>query len=335
LIYPDQFSHIEHPSTLASLSEATIVHVKWLIKDRRGLLLPPFPYRHKGHIYYCLEGEGWYWKKEVEQALKLYPEDISLLEAIEFKTSEEKPFKFIKELYAQREELAHKGQEGIALLIKAGLNSIYGKLAQKVGSRQFYHPYYAGLVTSHVRTRMFEAAAQNPKAIISFETDGIYAMRELDIEVREGLGNWKMEKHQDVLFLQNGFFMSRGKVRHRGLMIDEFDTQTILSLWRRMKLLITIPIFSRRLVSWRLARALKLNPGQWYTYKGIIRPLTSKYDIPRTLALYKRYPDKSYWPLVSYSKVADIQERYKSKVNSFILDQTDPYLLDLKSEMEV
>jgi hypothetical protein len=182
---------------------------------------------------------------------------------------------------------------------------------------------------------MFEAAAQNPKAIISFETDGIYAMRELDIEVSEGLGNWKMEKHQDVLFLQNGFFISRGKVRHRGLMIDEFDTQTILSLWRRMKLLITIPIFSRRLVSWRLARALKLNPGQWYTYKGIIRPLTSKYDIPRTLALYKRYPDKSYWPLVSYSKIADIQERYKSKITSFILDRTDPYLLDLKSEMEV
>jgi hypothetical protein len=264
----------------------------------------------------------------------MYPEDISLLEAIEFKTSEDKPFKFIKELYAHREELSHQGQEGMALLIKAGLNSIYGKLAQKVGSRQFYHPYYAGLVTSHVRARMFEAAAQNPKAIISFETDGIYAMRELNVDVNEGLGKWKKEKHQDVLFLQSGFFISSGKIRHRGLMSDEFDVRTIQKLWEQKKLLITIPVFSRRLVSWRLAKTLKLNPGQWYIYKGIIRPLTPKYDIARTLALFRKYSDKNYWPLVSYSRISDIKI-HNGKITSFILDHTDPYLLDLKSEMEV
>ncbi len=68
-------------------------------------------------------------------------------------------------------------------VIKLILNSVYGKLAQFVGSSNKVpncaNPYYAAAITAYCRRRLLEAALIDPTAIVFFATDGIMATRPL------------------------------------------------------------------------------------------------------------------------------------------------------------
>jgi hypothetical protein len=68
-------------------------------------------------------------------------------------------------------------------VLKLILNSVYGKLAQFVGSSNKVptcaNPYYAAAITAYCRRRLIELAMVDPSAIIFFATDGIIAKRPL------------------------------------------------------------------------------------------------------------------------------------------------------------
>jgi hypothetical protein len=68
-------------------------------------------------------------------------------------------------------------------VLKLILNSVYGKLAQFVGSfnkvPNCANPYYAAAITAYCRRRLIELAMVDPSAIVFFATDGIMATRPL------------------------------------------------------------------------------------------------------------------------------------------------------------
>jgi hypothetical protein len=68
-------------------------------------------------------------------------------------------------------------------VLKLILNSVYGKLAQFVGSSNKVpncaNPYYAAAITAYCRRRLIELAMVDPSAIVFFATDGIIATRPL------------------------------------------------------------------------------------------------------------------------------------------------------------
>src|SRR5580692_2073406 len=72
---------------------------------------------------------------------------------------------------------------GLLTGVSSILNSVYGKLAQFVGSSNKVpncaNPYYAAAITAYCRRRLIELAMVDPSAIVFFATDGIMAIRPL------------------------------------------------------------------------------------------------------------------------------------------------------------
>jgi hypothetical protein len=68
-------------------------------------------------------------------------------------------------------------------VLKLILNSVYGKLAQFVGSSNKVpncaNPYYAAAITAYCRRRLIELAMTDPSAVIFKATDGLLATRPL------------------------------------------------------------------------------------------------------------------------------------------------------------
>jgi hypothetical protein len=119
-----------------------------------------------------------------------------------------RPFSILRELYAKRrtikdrieaknkeidrvnKERSARGESELPYeydimekVLKLILNSVYGKLAQYVGSAdkvpKCANPYYAAAITAYCRRRLLEAALIDPRAIVFFATDGIMATRPL------------------------------------------------------------------------------------------------------------------------------------------------------------
>jgi hypothetical protein len=125
--------------------------------------------------------------------------------------TDEKPFSFIKDLFEYRALLPKKDMRGE--VVKLGINSVYGKLAQRVGKKghppKFAGPWHAAAITAGTRRVLIEAALTNPGNVIAFATDGIYTKRLLDVYVPETkqLGHWELKtaKHGGA-FIQSGIY---------------------------------------------------------------------------------------------------------------------------------
>lgn len=160
-----------------------------------------------------------------------------------------KPFAILKDLYAKRrqikddiesknKEIEKLNKERVAKgeaelpyeynilekVIKLVLNSVYGKLAQFVGSSNKVpncaNPYYAAAITAYCRRRLLEAALIDPDAIVFFATDGILATRPLhrlpilikgveNCPKRRSLDRVKDEKLGDAISLGDWEYVQR------------------------------------------------------------------------------------------------------------------------------
>ena len=108
---------------------------------------------------------------------------------------------------------------------KLPLNSIYGKMAQRVGGMETpsgwmkppptANPYYAAAITANCRRRLVEAALTNPHSVVAFMTDGIVTNKPLDLPnmVDEGsdsnLGDWEYSPVEGGTFLHAGVYNMR------------------------------------------------------------------------------------------------------------------------------
>jgi hypothetical protein len=178
----------------------------------------PFPYRDsRGQIHYPARVRGWYWGCEVKSALQWY--NFRITEAYVFhSTSDSKPFAFIEKMYEQRDKWKRQGNQA-QLALKLGINSIYGKLAQRVGWNQdTYEPpkwhqlEYAGFATAKCRSMLYSALMQAPMSIIAVETDGVFTSQPLSLELGRELGTWEEETYDGLIYVQSGvYYLSRWK----------------------------------------------------------------------------------------------------------------------------
>jgi hypothetical protein len=89
-----------------------------------------------------------------------------------------KPFGKIPEYYLHRLKI---GKEGPGIVIKLGMNSCYGKLAQSVGSPKFSSWIWAGMITSGTRAQLLQMLAlhNEPQNLLMMATDGILTREKL------------------------------------------------------------------------------------------------------------------------------------------------------------
>lgn len=221
---------------------------RWRLADDNGHgsprrdapYLTPFPVRAADKsIHYPLVGEGWYWAPLVAFARQHW--DFEIVTGHVFDPADDsRPFAFVREMYAQRLVYKQVGDPR-HIVLKLGLNSIYGKTAQGIGWRgraPAYRSYvWAGLITSQTQTWLLAAAMSRPDAVISFATDGIYSRAPLDCATGFEIGRWEEAVYDRMLLFQPGLYVlyQDGQARHRtrGYRPGELDWQAMTNVWRQ------------------------------------------------------------------------------------------------------
>lgn len=222
----------------------------------------PFPFRTtEGCICFpTSSGGGWVWRDEFIAGEAMFP-NVHFVEAWIYRSECAcVPFTDIPKYYLERLKI---GKEGPGIVIKLGMNSNYGKLAQSVGKGIYNSWIWAGLITSNTRAQILELLAlhKDPSNLLMIATDGIQTRERIerpkpkftgtDIEVvedktgkvnRKPLGGWEEDViEQGVFYARPGIYFPMNptkeqikKVRGRGVgkgVVLE-NHQLILDSWR-------------------------------------------------------------------------------------------------------
>jgi hypothetical protein len=211
-------------------------HVRYRYNDewRRSLIYDGFPgvghyrYANSGTVHYRDRNPGvWVHLPEFRNMLTQWKSGMfaqfDVLESWVYIDDGTSPFQWVTEIYNQRLEWKNDktfgpGGNPAQLAAKLGINSLYGKLAQRVGGRtgkpKWHNLEMAGHITSTCRAMLYEASWRQHQDIIAYQTDGIYSTRPLDFLPNgpgESIGQWELEQYSGMLHLQSGVYWLRDK----------------------------------------------------------------------------------------------------------------------------
>lgn len=247
------WERIRNPSSndIQSSDALSILHVR--AKFRQNLSFYPLPYRTpSGSILFPKAVNGFYMLEEAKTALELFSDnlmDLATPELLRFRPANDgRPFAFLRDMFDYRLSLSK--DDITQIVVKLGINSCYGKLAQAVGQfgrpPVYASPWHAAAITAWTRARLFEAAMLDPDAVVMLATDGIVSMRRLPLEIppMKTLGAWEAsELPQGGVFVQSGVYCfadEKGvwKAKSRGFRpsnvrgsIADFLRETIPAQW--------------------------------------------------------------------------------------------------------
>jgi hypothetical protein len=158
----------------------------------------------------------------LEELKNVDPKNYEVLDSWQyFDDNPTYPFSdFINAHYDKRMKLKAENNP-MQLPIKIILNSIYGKLGQKVNRRigNLFNPVIFAYITGYARSQLFSFVKDNnlEKDVVSFATDSVCLTKSVDIDSKK-LGSFSLEKHgSDVYVLQNGFYRVNGLWKQRGI----------------------------------------------------------------------------------------------------------------------
>jgi len=223
----------------------------------------PLPFRRKnGNIIFPVKSAGgWAWGVEYWSAEKFCP-TLKFREAWVYETDCKcRPFTDLSQYYLTRLEW---GKEARGIVLKLGMNSVYGKLAQSVGTHRFRSLIWAGLVTAHCRGQLLELMTlhKNRSHILGVATDGLYTLEKVRPPVplhssgNKPLGGWECKEYSSLFFIQPGVYFEpptdsvaglEEKTRSRGVpRISVAEQQArIIESWNRGERTIAIDGLTR------------------------------------------------------------------------------------------
>lgn len=213
---------------------------------------------------------GWTFLDEFSEAREHWP-NVGFCEAWILRTRCKcAPFARVWEWF---EERLHIGKSGRGIVLKLFLNSLYGKLAQLLGKPLFASRLWAGMITSMTRAALLSAIAQAPGSILCTATDGIYSMRELDLDIGEKLGQWERKEVKKITLVRPGIYWTDESVRARGIgrmALPEEQREAILEALARGEERVDLPPVTRfggaRAGVYRAPKGVKRSErfGEWY-----------------------------------------------------------------------
>lgn len=184
--------------------------------------MPLFHRDYKGAITYPNVCHGWYWSPEAHTVMGQPGVEICEGWVWKPKDLDARPFAFLADMYDERLRIGKRN--AMSMPYKLGPNSLYGKLAQRVGfvtdTNGAHHPPrshclpLAGWVTSYTRAMLFNVMRQVPwDSLIACETDGIYLTADPSnlrgVTLGDGLGEWDATVYDEMLYLQSGVYHRR------------------------------------------------------------------------------------------------------------------------------
>lgn len=234
-------------------ASAALVHYGWDVSagTNSHKYWSAFPFRtSEGNICYPYTSPGgWVWRDEYIQGEKMFP-GVRFKEAWVYNTSCDcNPFNDIPHYYRERHRI---GKEGPGIVLKLGMNSCYGKLAQSVGRGPFNSWVWAGIITSGCRAQILQlmAAHKDPKHILMIATDGIQTTEDVETpkpvntdtwETGKPLGGWERKVYEKgVFYARPGVYFpldpTKEEIKHvrgrgvgRGVVFENW--REIVSTW--------------------------------------------------------------------------------------------------------
>jgi len=197
-----------------SIRESRLALIRWHLPYKERLAWGPWPVRTEtGTIAFPSGGAGgWVWKEEFLAGRELCPWAEAKEAWVYEQHCKHRPFKDIPHYYLERLKL---GEDARGIVIKLGLNSIYGKLAQSIGLAPPYQSWiWAGNITSNTRAQLLRGLlkVKNPWDILMMATDGIFSRVPIEFDkpkdtgtgdTKKPLGAWTMK------ILEKGIFCVR------------------------------------------------------------------------------------------------------------------------------
>ena len=182
------------------------------------------PVRSKqGRLSWPRQGNGTYWSVEIKAAEKLGCRVEHRAGWLYQKRCDCKPFDWVETLYEYRKSL---GKSARGLPIKLAINSLYGKLAQRIGAPKYANMVWAGLITATTRAALMDAAAHDPDAVAMLATDAVLSIRPLPVACGPALGQWEAATHARLFIVQPGLYWGDRKARTRGVSPKFFEGHT-------------------------------------------------------------------------------------------------------------
>lgn len=183
----------------------------------------PLPWRSKaGTIAFPTQGSGWYWSVELPDTATVTGPAWSYLNRCSCQ-----PFGWVRELYEQRAAMeAERKGSGIAL--KLTLNSLYGKLAQRVGKPRHLDPVWAGLITAMTRRKVYDVYRNHPRKVVMFATDAVFLIEPApELELGRQLGQWELENdgkpYEDFCVFMPGVYFDGNSARFKTRGVPKAD----------------------------------------------------------------------------------------------------------------
>lgn len=200
-----------------------VAPVRFAYHHKQFLCGFPFRDKTKGGLSWPRLGNGVYWSNEILSGLQLGATITLRSGWLYHRRCDCSPFAWVNERYLQRKALGKKGEP-----IKLGLNSLYGKLAQRIGDPPYRNPIHAGLITAACRSQLNDAirCANDPRDIVMIATDGIYTVNHMlsRLPAGDALGTWKITLHDSLFIMQPGFYWGPGDLtKSRGLSTATVD----------------------------------------------------------------------------------------------------------------
>lgn len=230
----------------------------------KGAPLCGLPIRKRdGTLFWPREGQGVYWSPEIRSAERA---GATVTHSIGWRyvcNCECRPFDWVQPLFEKRRALERQ-QAGSGYPLKLGLNSLYGKLAQRIGNPRWGNFVWAGLITAITRARLNDATRNHMSDVLMIATDALFSRVKLPLDYGDGLGQWEQKTHRRLFIVQPGLYFGAARPKTRGVSASIFinhvqrferDWQTWAQFYRDLKpppvVGIDVPLF----VGIRLAHA--------------------------------------------------------------------------------
>jgi len=192
----------EHKPRVRRLPEGELYLAKVSFSHSDDALWCGLPFRQDGGLFWPYQGTGWDWSVEIEAARRFLHTSVIVRDLwIARRRCDCRPFDWVRDVYEKRRQL---GSDSRGYPLKLGLNSLYGKMAQRCGRGPYHDAVSAGLITAITRARLIEALAQDPQAVVMLATDAVFSTTPLALDIGGGLRQWECHEWPDLFIAQPG-----------------------------------------------------------------------------------------------------------------------------------
>lgn len=200
--------------------------------DRTPGAWGPLPVRlPSGSIVFPQSGAtGFWWREEWQAAREGWGKGVKFDHAYVLRRECDcQPFSFLPAMFERRRQVDKESGEGKVL--KLGMNSVYGKLAQTIGGAQYASRVWAGMITSGTRAQVLQLMLRHKRleSVLMIATDGLFSTEMIDAnDTPVRLGGWERKEHDSITLVRPGiYWLGETKLRARGLGRDSLDVAKV------------------------------------------------------------------------------------------------------------